>query len=131
MKIRNFKISKKMLLGVCVAIIIVAILIAKSNKPIHRDVVDSSNEIAGRIAIIVDDWGYNSRGCDFFEKLQSPISISVLPKLSFSSQIAKCAHENNKEVMLHLPLEPHKFLEKYPDHYVALTSMNRDRKSVV
>jgi len=81
----------------------------------------------GRIAIILDDWGYNDNGCAFLEKIDIPVAVSILPELNYSQTIARCAHQNNKEVMLHLPLEPHKFFETYPDGYVILSSMAKDK----
>ena len=130
MQIKKININKKTLLSVCVLFIIVVgtlfIVLNRSTCKSDANISNFSDKTIGKIAIIVDDWGYNSRGCEFFKKLQTPISISILPKLQFSSQTAKCAHKNNKEVMLHLPLEPHKFLEKYPDRYVILTSMDKE-----
>ncbi|MDD3374946.1 MAG: divergent polysaccharide deacetylase family protein [Candidatus Omnitrophica bacterium] len=97
------------------------------NKPFekHRPVIRKmfGRPDTGRIAIIIDDWGYN-KNCDFLKNIDIPIAISVLPNLPYSKLSAQCAHENNKEVMLHLPLEPHKFTEVYPPNYIITTNMD-------
>lgn len=59
-----------------------------------------------KVAIVIDDWGYNLRGIDFLKEIKQPITISILPKLKYSSKIAEIAKAQGKEVILHLPLEP-------------------------
>jgi polysaccharide deacetylase 2 family uncharacterized protein YibQ len=59
-----------------------------------------------RIAIILDDAGYPlSEGALELVKEGWPITVSVLPFLSYSKKTAKLVKENNGEVMLHLPME--------------------------
>ena len=82
--------------------------------------------IVGRIAIIIDDWGY-SKHCSELGEIKDPVTVAVLPELPHSREIAQCAHDQNKEVMLHLPLEPHKNLDRYPEDYIIKTSMNKSR----
>ena len=62
---------------------------------------------AGRVAIVLDDWGYNTRNTDGLLSFKRPLTISVLPGLPFSKRIAQIASANNVEVILHLPLEAH------------------------
>lgn len=83
--------------------------------------------LKGKIAIIIDDWGYNIQHCELIKNIPDPVTVSVLPKLPHSRQVAQCAHQNGKEVMLHLPLEPQprENLEKYPNHYIIKTSMKK------
>lgn len=77
----------------------------------------------GEIAIVLDDWGYQLSSCQTLKEIAAPIAVAILPGLEFSRQIAICAHQNNKDVMLHLPLEPHQYFERYPPHYYIKTSM--------
>ncbi len=78
-----------------------------------------------KIAIIIDDWGYNESHCQYLSQIQGPVTVSILPNLAHSVDVAECAYQNKKEVMLHLPLEPHHNLEKYPEGYIIRTSMSR------
>ena len=77
----------------------------------------------GKIAIIVDDSGYNPRDCEYLRSISSPVTISILPNLRQSKKIAQCAHAYQKEVMLHLPLEAHENEDVYPKNYVINIDM--------
>lgn len=78
----------------------------------------------GRIALIIDDWGYHDGACSFLDDLDIPVAVSVLPKLTYSRFSAECARHYSKDVMLHLPLEPDHYSETYPDRYVISRSMS-------
>ncbi len=80
---------------------------------------------AGRIAIIVDDCGYNLLPCSFSTAIKDPVTFSILPDLQHSTDVAACTHQSNKEVMLHLPMEPHNNADKYPEGYIIKTSMSK------
>jgi len=59
-----------------------------------------------KIAIILDDAGYSING--FVKQLlqiQSPLTISVLPGVKYSKEIANMAYEKGCEIMLHMPME--------------------------
>lgn len=66
--------------------------------------------IKGKIAIVLDDWGYNLKNLNLLDEINCPLTISVLPNLIYSSVIAIREQKRGKEVILHLPMEPH---EKY------------------
>ncbi len=78
---------------------------------------------AGKIAFILDDWGYRMGNCHYLKEIKAPLAISVLPSLPHSDDIMKCASVNNKDIMLHLPLEAYHNLDTYPDNYVLTTAM--------
>jgi uncharacterized protein len=57
-----------------------------------------------RLAIVVDDLGYNRAQADALFRLAYPLTISVLPNEASSAEIAEEAHRRGYEVMLHLPM---------------------------
>ena len=59
-----------------------------------------------KVAIVIDDWGYNLRYLNLLREIDIPITISILPNLRYSSKIARFAKGLGLEVILHLPLEP-------------------------
>ncbi len=83
--------------------------------------------VAGRIAIILDDWGYHLESCAALKAIHAPVAVAILPGLDHSVDMAQCAYNTNNVVMLHLPLEPHQYLEKYPENYIITTSMRQQR----
>lgn len=68
---------------------------------------------AGRIAIVIDDFGYQDQAlirafCD----LPQPITFSIFPGERHTAWTARRATEKNHGVMVHLPMEP----VGYPEH---------------
>jgi len=70
----------------------------------HRPVASPSQPVAD-LAIIVDDLGHDRSAADSVLALPFPVTISVLPQLQFSSEVAEEAYRRGDEVMLHLPME--------------------------
>jgi uncharacterized protein len=59
-----------------------------------------------RVAIIFDDAGYSLRAAREVMDLGRPVTISILPALPFSTQIADEAPTHGVQVILHLPVQP-------------------------
>jgi polysaccharide deacetylase 2 family uncharacterized protein YibQ len=60
----------------------------------------------GRIAIVLDDWGYGAGQIPFLKKIKTPLTVAVLPNLPYSAAAAEEAHANGHAVILHFPMEP-------------------------
>ena len=59
-----------------------------------------------RLALIIDDGGYNT---DKFKKMLGvgkPMTFAILPNTPHGKEAARMAHRAGCEVMLHLPMEP-------------------------
>ncbi|MFA4984408.1 MAG: divergent polysaccharide deacetylase family protein [Candidatus Omnitrophota bacterium] len=63
--------------------------------------------IAGRIAIVLDDWGYNTHNLAMLSQIRYPLTVSVLPGLRYSAFLSRELNRRGFEVILHLPMEPH------------------------
>ncbi len=61
-----------------------------------------------RVAIVLDDFGYNNENLAALFEMGIPVTFSVLPNLKYSSTISRAARSKGYEVILHLPLEPHR-----------------------
>jgi polysaccharide deacetylase 2 family uncharacterized protein YibQ len=57
------------------------------------------------IALIIDDLGYTSTPGKRAISLPGPVAMSFLPAGKHTAELARLAHENDKEVMLHLPMQ--------------------------
>ncbi len=79
--------------------------------------------IVGKIAIIIDDWGYSLHNLNLIREISIPLDISILPHLPYSKEVAKEAYLNKKEILLHLPLEPHPNDNIRLENKVILTTM--------
>ena len=58
-----------------------------------------------RIAVIIDDIGYNFELGQRATELPGPIACAVLPDAPRARTLAEAAYHNGKEVLLHLPLQ--------------------------
>lgn len=58
-----------------------------------------------KVAIVIDDFGYNKNDLEELFAIDLPVTLSVLPGLRYSSEIAMLARGRGYEVILHLPLE--------------------------
>lgn len=57
-----------------------------------------------RLAIVIDDLGNDRAQADALFRVSYPLTLSVLPHLSNSVQIAEEAHRRGYQVLLHLPM---------------------------
>lgn len=80
-----------------------------------------------RIAIIVDDLGYDSHILKKLLTLDAPLTLAVLPHSPLQKKIARLAREKNMEVMLHLPMEPVEYPIVNPGPGALLVSMTPDQ----
>jgi polysaccharide deacetylase 2 family uncharacterized protein YibQ len=62
-------------------------------------------QAAPRIAIIIDDLGYQEAAGYRAVALPGPVACAILPGTPGAAQVAKAARERGKEVLLHLPLQ--------------------------
>ncbi|MBU2438197.1 MAG: divergent polysaccharide deacetylase family protein [Acidobacteria bacterium] len=58
-----------------------------------------------KIAIIIDDMGYNRRSIDDAVAVNFPLTLAIIPFTPHARETAEIAHRNGLEVIMHLPLE--------------------------
>ncbi|MCX5680515.1 MAG: divergent polysaccharide deacetylase family protein [Candidatus Omnitrophica bacterium] len=59
-----------------------------------------------KIAVVIDDFGYNINNLEKFLDIGESITLSILPNKRYSTKVAETAHSRGYETILHLPLEP-------------------------
>jgi polysaccharide deacetylase 2 family uncharacterized protein YibQ len=79
-----------------------------------------------KVAIIIDDLGYDRKMAEKFIFLGVPLTVAVLPHSPQQKNIARLAKENGLETMLHLPMEPIEYPQVDPGPGTLLTSMLPD-----
>ena len=72
-----------------------------------RPVESTAKAVAGQapLAILLDDLGSDRSAAEAIFALHVPITVSVLPYHEHSQEIAREAHKQGCEVMLHLPMQ--------------------------
>jgi polysaccharide deacetylase 2 family uncharacterized protein YibQ len=79
-----------------------------------------------KIALIIDDIGYDNRIAMSFINLDLDLSLSVLPWAPHTIEIANEAKEKGSELLLHLPMEPKSYPRLNPGPGALLIDMNED-----
>jgi len=79
-----------------------------------------------RVAIIIDDMGYDRALAEKFIGLNAAFTLAILPHSPHQQAIARIAHAQGAEIMLHLPMEPSEYPEINPGPGALLTTMNPD-----
>lgn len=62
-------------------------------------------EEAGRLAIVIDDFGLQRKGVNEMLALECKLTVAVMPFLEYSEDDAENALENGKEVIIHIPMQ--------------------------
>ena len=78
-----------------------------------------------KISIVIDDLGTDLTVADTLYRISPKITLAILPFQSFSQKIARLAQQRGQTTLLHLPLEPHDELGKFPKpSYMLLLEEN-------
>ena len=80
--------------------------------------------VKGRIAIVLDDWGYNLNNLAVLKQIKSPLTLSILPNLAYSKEISERMHNLKYQIILHLPMEPKEKLRL--ENNTIMASMSED-----
>jgi polysaccharide deacetylase 2 family uncharacterized protein YibQ len=89
----------------------------------QRPMIDDTRP---RLALIIDDLGYDSKLASSFIELDLPLSFSVLPSAPFTKRIVTKANKDKCELILHLPMEPKNFPSVDPGPGALFLSMDED-----
>jgi hypothetical protein len=102
----------------------IVMVVGKQNGPDVQLVFNRSeslSEVAGRVAIIIDDFGYHyDKTIRSFIVFPDAITLSIIPGLRATDRIAREARLAEKEILIHMPMEP--MTAQYDDHGYTLTS---------
>ncbi len=127
LKFESLKIMRKWQ-GYKIAILILSLVVAVESISLTYFWINRPKKIPrilaikGKIAIVIDDWGYNLNNLYILDQIKYPLTVSILPNLDYSRTVATALYKRGMEVILHLPMEPH---EKYRlERNTILTSMD-------
>ena len=79
-----------------------------------------------KVAIIIDDLGYDRRMARRFLELETDLTFSVLPHTPHTRTISREIKNRGRELILHLPMEPVEYPRIDPGPGALLTSMDPD-----
>lgn len=126
----NFKTATWILSGLVILQAMIILFLVSSRpgpkKVLPKKVLPKAvMPLKGKIAIVIDDFGYNLNNLELLKTIKGPLTVSVLPNLGYSQVVAEKLHALGFEVILHLPLEPK---EKYRlEKDTILTGMKEEK----
>jgi polysaccharide deacetylase 2 family uncharacterized protein YibQ len=94
------------------------VIVEKPVKPVEDKIP--------RVAIIIDDIGYDRKIALALFALNPDITFSILPFSPYGKSIAKRLHAKDAQLMLHLPMEPVEYPKANPGPGAILSSMPPD-----
>lgn len=66
---------------------------------------ESVNTVTPKVAIVIDDFGYNGQGSEDMLNLPVPITAAIMPFSSNSKETGELAKSLGQEVIIHMPME--------------------------
>jgi uncharacterized protein len=78
-----------------------------------------------RLALVLDDWGYQKAPVERLKTLKFPLTTSILPNLPYSRAAADASHADGDVVILHCPMQSVKSIGR--EKNTLLTSMTPEQ----
>ncbi len=97
---------KKRLIIIIALIFLFLIFIAVILTSINRVLPHKAITFKGKIAIVIDDWGYHLNNLEIAADIKQPLTCAILPNLKSSELVAQKLNSLGFEIILHLPMEP-------------------------
>jgi uncharacterized protein len=85
---------------------------------------DKISQARKRVAILIDDIGYDLSPLYELLKIDASLTFAILPHYAYSVDAANILHRAKREILLHLPMEPHTFPDENPGMGALLMSMS-------
>ncbi len=76
-------------------------------KTLGNSIRGMDNRSGGRVAIVIDDFGFNGGGTKEMLALNIPITCAVLPFSEYTKTDSEMIMSKGHEIIIHLPMEPH------------------------
>jgi polysaccharide deacetylase 2 family uncharacterized protein YibQ len=119
----------KIIIGILTLAVIILFSLLIFKKPAKKEVTLKapciSGAVKGKIAVVIDDLGYNMDNLNILDGIKFPVTFSILPNLNYSKTIAQELNKRGFEIMLHLPMEPHEKIKL--ENNTILTSMDENK----
>jgi len=98
-------------------------VIIPSDRPVTKPKRPPAQKLP-KVAIIIDDLGYDKKIAEEFIALDAAFTFSILPHSPQQKKIVRLAKKRGLEIMLHLPMEPLEYPAVNPGAGTLLTSMS-------
>lgn len=93
---------------------------------IEEPKVPARKPMRPKIAIIIDDFGYDTGLARSFAELDIPLCMSVLPRAPRTRDVVEIIKGHHRELLLHMPMEPKGYPGLNPGPGALLCRMSRE-----
>ena len=76
-----------------------------------------------RIAVIIDDIGFDLHAVEELARIEAPVAFAILPNAPHAREAARILHAAGREILLHLPMEPHSYPAEDPGRGALFVDM--------
>jgi polysaccharide deacetylase 2 family uncharacterized protein YibQ len=77
-----------------------------------------------RVAIVIDDMGWDLPMAQALLDLDVPLSFAIMPQSPYQSATAAAVQQHGRDILLHLPMEPHGYPQVNPGRHALLSNMS-------
>lgn len=96
----------------------------KSPEPTPESLQPGKDNVLPRLAIIIDDIGFNDRYEDLMT-LPFPVTFAIIPSSPNALDAAEKGEKAGMELMMHIPMEPQGYPDANPGKYALFTTMGK------
>lgn len=64
------------------------------------------SQVKGRLAIVIDDFGYQRTALDSFNPLPIPLTYAVIPNREYTQSSAESGYNAGRQIFVHVPMQP-------------------------
>jgi len=100
---------------------------SKFSSILPHQVQSTAEEQIPRIAIVIDDVGYDDLLKDLLFSLPMPVTLAILPGQPYSQAFAKGGKKNGFEILLHQPMES---IKKQKREFPGLIRVNMEERAI-
>jgi uncharacterized protein len=100
------------------------ILVGKADNQREREFVIPHIKETRQIAILIDDIGQDMGALHDLLAIDAQLSFAILPYLVHSEEADRTLHRLEREILLHLPMEPQSYPKELPGNGGLFVSMS-------
>lgn len=94
-----------------------------STLPPSEEGLEGSDDGPPRVAVVVDDLGWQKEMAPYYDEINQPLTMAVLPSRPYSLELYN-RWKDKFEFIIHMPMEPEGYPRDDPGRSALMTSMN-------
>lgn len=84
-----------------------------------------------KLALVIDDFGYTEEPINAYEGIEASLTFAVLPNHPYSKEAANRGYKNDRQIILHLPMEAMSSSAKVEVQTINVTMSDNEIRAMV